>query len=130
MEPHLRRAAARRPRRGLRVPSFTDVLADFGITFRHHFLDSETGSNYQINPYDHGSGVAIADLDGDGLEDVTERAGLAVDRCLSVGVAFGDYDGDGDADLYDNLSRWVVPVPQPRRSLKSAICAEHLVARP
>jgi hypothetical protein len=102
---------------------FTEVLAASGITFRHHFIDSESGSTYQVNPYDHGSGVAVADVNGDGLddvyfldfvgpaalylnrggmkfEDVTAKAGVAVDRALKVGAAFGDYDGDGDPDLY------------------------------
>ncbi|MBT8484106.1 MAG: CRTAC1 family protein [Phycisphaerales bacterium] len=105
------------------IPTFTDVLEESGIAFRHHFLDSETGSNYRINPYDHGSGIYVADVDGDGLddiyfldflgpnalyrntggmrfEDITERAGVAVDRALSVGAAFGDYDNDGDQDLF------------------------------
>src|SRR6187397_3025871 len=48
------------------LPKFTDVLAGSGIDFRHHFLDSETGSYYQVNPYDHGSGVYVVDVDGDG----------------------------------------------------------------
>jgi hypothetical protein len=102
---------------------FTDVTAQSGIDFVHHFLDSESGSTYRINPYDHGSGVAVADVDGDGREDVyfcdflgpnglyrnlgemrfenvTEKAGVALGRSLSVGAAFGDCDGDGDPDLY------------------------------
>jgi len=108
---------------GPRVPPFVDVLPASGITFRHHFLDSETGSTYKVNPYDHGSGVCIADVDGDGLEDlylldfagpnalyrnlgglrfedITAKAGIAVARSISVGASFGDYDGDGDPDLY------------------------------
>jgi len=107
----------------LAIPPFEDVLAQSGITFRHHFLDSETGTTYRVNPYDHGCGVCAVDVNADGLEDIylldflgpnalylnkggwrfedaTERAGVAVDRALSVGAAFGDYDNDGDPDLY------------------------------
>jgi len=105
------------------VPKFTDVLASSGIDFTHVYCDTETGSNYRTNPYDHGSGVNVADVDGDGLDDVyllnflgsnglyrnlgnmrfenvTAKAGVAVDRALSVGAAFADYDQDGDQDLY------------------------------
>ena len=104
-------------------PRFNDVLSATGITFTHHFLDTETGSRYRVNPYDHGSGLAIADVNNDGKEDIyfldflgpnhlyinqgsmrfTEQAGPAgirVDRSLSVGAAFGDYDNDGFQDLY------------------------------
>ncbi|TDJ72330.1 MAG: CRTAC1 family protein [Planctomycetota bacterium] len=102
---------------------FKDVLHESGITFTHHFLDTETGSTYKINPYDHGSGVYAVDVNGDGLDDIyfldflgpnalyinkggmrfedaTAGSGVDVPRALSVGAAFGDYDDDGDADLY------------------------------
>ena len=70
----------------------------------------------------HGSGVAIGDVDGDGLpdlyvarlsepnvlyrnegrwrfSDVTEEAGVALSRVLSTGAALVDIDGDADLDL-------------------------------
>ncbi|MCI0633031.1 MAG: VCBS repeat-containing protein, partial [Actinobacteria bacterium] len=104
-------------------PRFTDALAGSGIDFRHHFIDTESGSTYKVNPYDHGSGVLVADVNGDGKDDVyfldflgpnqlyinkgglefenaTAQSGIAVDRAISVGGAFGDYDNDGDPDLY------------------------------
>lgn len=69
-----------------------------------------------------GSGVALGDVDGDGLtdiylnrlqgpnalyrnlggwrfEEVTARAGVAADDRFSTGAAFADVDGDGDLDL-------------------------------
>src|SRR5258705_8207421 len=111
-------APAAAARAQARVPVFTDVFDASGITFRHHFIDSESGSGYQINPYDHGSGVCIADVDGDGqddlyfldflgpaalylnrggmkFEDVTAKTGLAIDRALKGGAAFGAYHGGG-----------------------------------
>src|SRR5262245_29157215 len=102
---------------------FLDVLPDSGIKFRHHFFRSEQGENYRMNQYDHGSGVLVADVNGDGLmdiylldflgpnalcinkgnfkfEDVAKKAGVDMPESVSVGGAFGDYDNDGNVDLY------------------------------
>ena len=40
-----------------------------GITFRHRIVD-DAGKTYKAAHYDHGNGLAIADVDGDGLTDV------------------------------------------------------------
>ena len=102
---------------------FQDALASSGIDWQHVFIDDETGTTYKLNPYDHGSGVLVADVNGDQHDDVyflnflgdnalylgdgqghfretTSEAGLAMSRVISVGGCFGDYDNDGDQDLY------------------------------
>src|SRR2546422_6137699 len=102
---------------------FLDVLPDSGIKFRHHFFRSEQGENYRMNQYDHGSGVLVADVNGDGLmdiylldflgpnalyinkgnfkfEDIARKVGVDMPEDVSVGGSFGDYDNDGNIDLY------------------------------
>ena len=100
---------------------FTDQQPASGITFANHMTEDSGRSEKAIH-YDHGCGVAVADVDGDGLEDlyfgnqiggnqlwrnlgngrfenITDRAGVAVADRVSVGVAFADLDNDGDPDL-------------------------------
>src|SRR5215204_3634916 len=48
---------------------FTDALQDSGITFSHHMVD-DAGIDYKPVHYDHGTGLAVADVDGDGLYDI------------------------------------------------------------
>jgi len=102
--------------------SFSDGRAASGITFEH-FCTPDSAKYYQPNHYDHGNGLAAADVDGDGLydlyfltqygtnelwrnlgggqfENITERAGVSMANRISVGAAFGDIDNDGDADLF------------------------------
>ncbi|MEM8996914.1 MAG: FG-GAP-like repeat-containing protein [Acidobacteriota bacterium] len=102
--------------------AFTDRLADTGITWRN-IATEDSGKRYKTNHYDHGNGVVVADVDGDGkqdlyfltqlgpnglwrqvdngrFEDITESAGVAVADRVSVSGAFADYDNDGDPDLF------------------------------
>lgn len=101
---------------------FTDRVAASGITFKHRIVD-DAGKSYKAAHYDHGNGIAIADVDGDGLtdiyfvsqvggnqlwknlgggkfEDITASAGVGVPGKVSVSASFADIDNDGDPDLY------------------------------
>ena len=101
---------------------FTDRVAESGITFKHQVV-SDAGQTYKAVHYDHGNGVAVADVDGDGLddlyfmtqvgsnelwrnlgggrfEDITEPAGVGVNDRIGVTASFADTDNDGDPDLY------------------------------
>ena len=102
--------------------TFDDRLADSRITFRHRATEDAT-SSYKMVHYDHGNGLAIADIDGDSrldllfttqeganqlwrnagggrFENVTDRAGVAMGEVISVAASFADIDNDGDADLF------------------------------
>src|SRR5699024_3299493 len=48
---------------------FTDRQPESGITFRHQGTD-DSGVHYKAVHYDHGNGIVVADVDGDGLPDI------------------------------------------------------------
>lgn len=101
---------------------FTDRIKESGITFEHKIVD-DAGKSFVASHYDHGTGVAIADVDSDGhydiyfvnqvggnelwrnlgdgrFENITDSAGVAIAERISVGASFADTDNDGDPDLF------------------------------
>jgi hypothetical protein len=101
---------------------FTDKIKESGITFVHHAVDDATKS-FMPTHYDHGNGIVVADVDGDGLYDIyfvnqvggnelwknlgggkfqniTREAGVALSDRISVAAAFADIDNDGAQDLF------------------------------
>jgi hypothetical protein len=101
---------------------FADKLQESGITFVHRIVE-DAGKHYKAVHYDHGNGIAVADVDGDGLYDIyfvnqvggnelwknlgggkfrniTKEAGVALSDRISVTASFADIDNDGDQDLF------------------------------
>src|SRR5262249_23807333 len=102
--------------------SFKDQREQSGITFHHHAVD-DAAKDWKPAHYDHGCGVAVADVDGDGkldlyfvnqlggnelwrnlgngkFENITRTAGVGLADKICVAGAFADIDNDGRPDLF------------------------------
>lgn len=101
---------------------FAEMGEESGIRFKNRVVD-DAAKNYKAVHYDHGTGMAAADVDGDGLtdlffanqsggnelwrnlgqgkfENITAKAGVALADRVCVGASFGDIDNDGLPDLF------------------------------
>jgi hypothetical protein len=110
------------------VGGFREAATESGITWRMNFLPNEQGETFKINLYDHGSGVAVADYDGDGhddiylcnelgknvlyhnkgdgtFEDVTADAGVGFGDRICTGATWADIDNSGLPCLFVTSTR-------------------------
>src|SRR5579872_799782 len=106
---------------------FVDRLDASGIRFVNQVV-ADAAQELKPNHYDHGVGLAVADVDGDGLcdlyfvsqvggnelwrnlgggrfENITDEAGVALAGRVSVSASFADTDNDGDSDLFVTTTR-------------------------
>ncbi|MGE3311028.1 MAG: CRTAC1 family protein [Limisphaerales bacterium] len=100
---------------------FSDHRTASGIRFRQRPVD-DGAKDYKAVHYDHGNGMAVADVDGDGrtdvyfvnqiggnqlwrnlgdgrFEDITAAAGVGMPGKVGAGASFADMDNDGLPDL-------------------------------
>ncbi|MDH4093124.1 MAG: VCBS repeat-containing protein, partial [Cyclobacteriaceae bacterium] len=105
-------------------PLFTPISSDIsGIRFTNNLLFDKDFNIYTYRNYYNGGGVALGDINNDGLvdvyltgnispnklflnrgnfkfEEITEKAGVTGKAAWSTGVSMADVNGDGLIDIY------------------------------
>jgi len=104
-------------------PLFTNITNESGVDFRNDLTFTEELNPYTYRNFYNGAGVAIGDINNDGLhdiylagnqadnklylnhdnlrfKDITEKAGLACKGVWSTGVTLADINADGLLDIY------------------------------
>ncbi|MFO1497588.1 MAG: CRTAC1 family protein [Verrucomicrobiota bacterium] len=102
--------------------AFDDHYEESGIRFFQHPVE-DAAKNYKAVHYDHGSGLAVADVDNDGrldlyfvnqlggnqlwrnlghgkFENITAQSGVGLEDKICVSASFADIDNDGWIDLF------------------------------
>lgn len=116
-----------RPTSGEQITLFEDISKDLDIKYSHQEIPYRDFDRQFLLPHQHsqqGPGIAVADINGDGLDDFFVGGGYGKSGSLfyqtlsgtfiekplltrmedlyteDLGALFFDFDSDGDADLY------------------------------